>query len=52
MDENYVLIENRSEVLREILKLRGKTEDDLKKDINILRNWLYTQKHLPEIPSK
>lgn len=30
----------------------GKTEKDIFKDIEIIREWFKTQPHLPEVPSK
>ncbi|XP_028140957.2 alpha-tocopherol transfer protein-like isoform X1 [Diabrotica virgifera virgifera] len=47
MSLNDLLITDR----RKIRKVWGKTESDVYKDIEILRKWLQTQKHLPEIPT-
>ncbi|XP_050512835.1 uncharacterized protein LOC126888533 [Diabrotica virgifera virgifera] len=40
------------QVDRELIRKKwGKTEGDVMKDILIIREWLKTQKHLPEVPS-
>lgn len=52
MDIKHIFFEDREAALKAILKSNGKTEEEVKKDIEILRTWLNTQKHLPEIPSE
>uniref|UniRef100_A0A6P7GRF7 Clavesin-1-like n=1 Tax=Diabrotica virgifera virgifera TaxID=50390 RepID=A0A6P7GRF7_DIAVI len=47
MSSTNLLITDRNE----IRKNYGKTEKDVLKDIDIIKEWLKTQKHLPEIPT-
>ncbi|XP_028140956.2 retinaldehyde-binding protein 1-like isoform X3 [Diabrotica virgifera virgifera] len=47
MPPNDVLITDRNE----IRKIWGKSENDVYKDIQIIKEWLKIQKHLPEIPT-
>ncbi|XP_057667924.1 uncharacterized protein LOC130900934 [Diorhabda carinulata] len=47
MKSETVLITDRDE----IRKLSGKSKESVFRDIKIIKEWLETQKHLPEIPS-
>uniref|UniRef100_A0A6P7FWP6 Uncharacterized protein LOC114335002 isoform X2 n=1 Tax=Diabrotica virgifera virgifera TaxID=50390 RepID=A0A6P7FWP6_DIAVI len=47
MPSNDLLITDRNQ----IRKAWEKTENDVNKDIQIIKEWLQTQKHLPEIPT-
>uniref|UniRef100_A0A6P7GXT0 Uncharacterized protein LOC114342040 isoform X3 n=1 Tax=Diabrotica virgifera virgifera TaxID=50390 RepID=A0A6P7GXT0_DIAVI len=47
MDTNELLQVDKDLIRKEW----GKTKNDIIKDILIIREWLKTQKHLPEIPS-
>ncbi|XP_057667926.1 uncharacterized protein LOC130900935 isoform X2 [Diorhabda carinulata] len=47
MNAETVLITDRDE----IRKLSGKSKESVFRDIKIIKEWLETQKHLPEIPS-
>ncbi|XP_057667927.1 uncharacterized protein LOC130900935 isoform X3 [Diorhabda carinulata] len=48
MNAETVLITDRDE----IRKLSGKSKESVFRDIKIIKEWLETQKHLPEIPTK
>ncbi|CAH1163233.1 unnamed protein product [Phaedon cochleariae] len=50
MDTKEWLTHNKSEMLKVALRMHGKTEEQLEEDIQIIRDWLKTQPHLPEIP--
>lgn len=52
MDVHNIITSNRDQLMKDMLKAHNKTQDDLANDLEILRNWFGTQKHLPEIPSK
>ncbi|CAH1163231.1 unnamed protein product [Phaedon cochleariae] len=43
--------ESTHEILKKALKEFDKTEEHLKDDINVIKDWLKTQPHLPEISS-
>lgn len=43
---------NRTAKLDRALKAFGKTVADLEQDVNVLKEWLKLQRHLPEITSK
>lgn len=52
-DETITLLfGNTSERLKRALKVNDKTLIDLHQDINILREWIKSQPHLPEMPCK
>ncbi|XP_074030256.1 retinol-binding protein pinta [Leptinotarsa decemlineata] len=51
MEENSDYFEDISRVLKEGLKVSHKTEQEMYEDIKIVRDWLETQPHLPEVPS-
>lgn len=51
MEVKNLISENRDKLLERILSLHNKTKIDLTKDITIIKDWLNTQQHLPEIPS-
>lgn len=51
--ENFAeLFGNRTVKLNNALKLFNKKKADLDQDVSILEEWLKTQTHLPEVPSK
>ncbi|XP_066157989.1 retinol-binding protein pinta-like [Euwallacea fornicatus] len=45
-----ILQTNRPQVYKQIEKELGKTQADIDNDIKIIKEWLKTQPHLPEIP--
>lgn len=47
-----VLFGDKSDRLKMALKLYDKSISDLDQDINILKEWIKSQPHLPEIPGK
>lgn len=47
-----LITEDRDKLLREVLESHNKTEEELRKDVEIIKKWLNTQKHLPEIPGE
>lgn len=52
MSENdEFLFGNRTERLQNGLKLFDRTNKDLEQDLEIIKEWVNTQQHLPEIPS-
>lgn len=52
MNTNTLLHTNREEVRKAVLEKLGKTEQDVQEDMQLIKNWLQYQKHLPEIPCK
>ncbi|XP_023024466.1 retinol-binding protein pinta [Leptinotarsa decemlineata] len=50
MEEKKQYFENISRVLERGLKVNNKTEEDLKENIMIVKKWVETQPHLPEMP--
>lgn len=52
MELKDLITKNRKELLKAVLKLHNKSEEDLHQDIAAVRAWLSKQQHLPEIPSK
>lgn len=52
MDTKCLLVQDHKKQLGHVLKHYNKTEENLEEYLEILRKWLKTQKHLPEIPSK
>lgn len=47
-----ILFQYTQETIELNLKFLGKTQESLDKDIDVIIEWLKTQPHLPEIPSK
>ncbi|XP_074030263.1 retinol-binding protein pinta isoform X2 [Leptinotarsa decemlineata] len=50
MEEKKEYFENISRILDRALKVNNKTEEDLKENIMIVKKWVKTQPHLPEMP--
>ncbi|CAH1132236.1 unnamed protein product [Ceutorhynchus assimilis] len=50
MDTKNLLHTNRTEVRKLVLEKLGQSEEDIRKDIQLLKNWFNYQKHLPELP--
>lgn len=48
MTPEKLLITNREAVVATF----GKKQNDISKDVEVIRKWFITQRHLPEIPSK
>ncbi|XP_023025312.1 alpha-tocopherol transfer protein [Leptinotarsa decemlineata] len=51
MGTKFEYFENLSNVLKKGLEANDKTEENLNEDINILKRWVASQPHLPEIPN-
>lgn len=51
MNGTELFFGSRDEKLNNALQIFGKSNQDLDQDIDILKNWLASQPHLPEIPS-
>lgn len=52
MDTKNLLVQDREKQLANVLQQYNKTEENLEEYLDILRTWLKSQAHLPEIPSK
>lgn len=52
MELKRLITEDRDMLLKETLQVHNKTKEELDKDVEILKNWIDTQQHLPETPSK
>lgn len=51
-DNDDLLFGNKSARLNSALTLFEKTHRDLEQDLQIIKDWIKTQPHLPETPSK
>ncbi|KAG5886263.1 hypothetical protein JTB14_020826 [Gonioctena quinquepunctata] len=51
MESKSTYFENISYALDKGLEVNGKTKENLREDINIIKEWVATQPHLPEIPN-
>lgn len=49
-DKEYLLFGDRNDKLNNALKIFEKTKGDLDQDLEIVKEWLKTQHHFPEIP--
>lgn len=52
IQEDEFYFGDRNDRIKKSLKKYGKTLNDLEQDVKILREWVQSQHHLPEIPSK
>lgn len=51
MSQN-ALFQYSEDVITALLKIFGKTMEDIEKDVDTIKEWIKTQPHFPEIPGE